>query len=260
MIAQPTLSIVLPCYNEAAGLESLLNRFVESGRDTSYELILVDNGSTDGTSHLLPKLLPQYPFARSVRVDQNQGYGHGILTGLRVARGEVLAWSHADLQTDPGDVFRAFQLYQRSSTPEQTLVKGRRTGRVLRERVISLGMQFVATILLRTRLDEINAQPKLFHRNLLALLKNPPLDLNLDLYALYVARQSSWRLQSIEVAFPPRQHGESSWATSWRSKFRTISRSVRYMLQLAAEQPRRPPVEELLPQTEESKVAKRPAA
>lgn len=233
MSDQPALSIVLPCYNEAAGLPALLDRFAAVCEDTRFELVLVDNGSTDQTRQLLPALLPRYPFARSVRVEKNQGYGHGILTGLEAATADVVAWSHADLQTDPADVFRAWRLYQKVACPKRTLVKGCRRGRRLSERALSWAMQCAATILLRTPLHEINAQPKLFHRDLLPLLKRPPVDLNFDLYVLYTAICRGWTCQSISVEFPPRTHGVSSWANSWRSRVRTILKSLRYVLTLA---------------------------
>lgn len=233
MSSRPHLSIVLPCYNEAAGLAALVGRFAETCGDVSFELILVDNGSTDRTQDVLPAILAQHRFARSVRVEVNQGYGHGILTGLQAARADVLAWSHADLQTDPADVFRAWRVFQESAAPRRTLVKGRRYGRALNERIITWGMQCAATVLLRTPLSEINAQPKLFHRELLEFLPAPPRDLSLDLYVLYAAKGNGWKFRTIPVEFPPRQHGVSSWATSWRSKVRTIGRALRYMVRLA---------------------------
>lgn len=237
MTEKPKLSVVLPCYNEAKGLEALVKRFEETGRGVPFELILVDNGSTDDTQQVLKNLLTRFPFARTVHVEVNQGYGHGILTGLKATLAEVVAWSHADLQTDPADVFRAWHVYQKANGPQRTLVKGCRSGRALKEQIISWGMQTVATVLLQTRFEEINAQPKLFHRDLLACLTNPPPDLSFDLYVLYAARQCGWRTLAIPVEFPPRQHGESSWATSWKSKARTIGRSIRYMMQLSAEAP-----------------------
>lgn len=242
MPSTPILSIVLPCYNEAAGLEALLNRFAASCGNIAFELILVDNGSVDSTPEVLSRLLPKYPFARSVRVEKNRGYGHGIWTGLQSAKGEVLAWSHADLQTDPADIFHAWRIFRASSEPQRTIVKGSRHGRSFSERVVSWGMQTVAAVMLRTRLTEINAQPKMFHRDLLACLPNPPIDLNFDLYVLYAARQCGWRIVSFPVAFPPRQHGHSSWATSWRSKARTIARSMRYILDLALKSPPKLPM------------------
>jgi glycosyltransferase involved in cell wall biosynthesis len=208
---KPELSIVLPCYNESRGIEAILTRFEEVRGSVDCELILVDNGSKDRTPEVMRSLLPRYPHARCVRVEQNKGYGHGIWYGLCHARGEVLAWSHADLQTDLADVFRAFKVYKTSKKPEKLLVKGTRSGRRLGERVISSGMQFVATCVLRTWLSEINAQPKLFHRSLL---------------------NHGWTLQSIPVVFPPRQYGTSNWASSWKSKLRTIMRSIKFMNRL----------------------------
>lgn len=225
----PELSIVLPCYNEARGIEAILQRFEEVRGSVDCELILVDNGSKDRTPEVMQTLLPRFPHARCVRVEQNKGYGHGIWYGLCHARGEVLAWSHADLQTDLADVFRALKVYKTSKKPEKLLVKGTRSGRRFSERVISWGMQFVATCLLRTRLSEINAQPKVFHRSLLNHLPTPPIDFNFDVYALYQAKKNGWTLQSIPVVFPPRQYGSSNWASNWKSKTRTILRSIKFM-------------------------------
>ncbi len=230
--ACPELSIVLPCYNEAKGLEALVRRFAEAGAGYDFELILVDNGSKDRTPEVLAGLLTRFRFARSIRVEVNQGYGHGIFTGLRQARGQIVSWSHADLQTDPGDVFRALEVLKGSGLPAQTLVKGHRYGRRASERFISWGMQVVATVLLRSRLKEINAQPKLFGRELLSALTHAPIDFNFDVYVLHEARRQGWQVRSIPVAFPPRQYGQSNWAATWRSKLRTILRSVKYMLRL----------------------------
>ena len=233
MSDSPKLSVVLPCYNESRGIEAILNRFAEVGRFQNFELILVDNGSKDETQEVLARLLPNFPFARSVQVEVNQGYGHGIFTGLSATRGEVVAWSHADLQTDPADVFRAWEKYRTAERPERTLVKGRRYGRRLSEKIISLGMQILSTLVFRTYMSEINAQPKVFHRELLSHLTQPPVDFNFDLYVLVMARRHGWKIASIPVQFPPRQYGHSNWAATWRSKFRTILRSVRYMFSLA---------------------------
>ena len=62
-------------------------------------------------SHLLDR------FGRVVTVPVNLGYGHGILSGLREAKGDYLAWTHADLQTDPADVVKAWELLTASPNP-----------------------------------------------------------------------------------------------------------------------------------------------
>ena len=181
---------------------------------------------------MLAEFLPSYPFARCVTITKNRGYGDGIFTGLKAAKGRTLAWSHADMQTDPRDVFRAFAAYARAAAPERLIVKGRRHGRRFADRLISRGMEIVALFFLRTWLTEINAQPKVFDARLLDCLKDPPVDFNFDVYVLYEARRHGWRQATIDVDFPPRRHGQSNWAATWRSKTRTILRSVRYMFHL----------------------------
>ena len=64
------LSIVVPCYNEEQNIPLILNRFGEIIEREDIEVILVDNGSTDDSALVLAELLPQYAFARTVRVEE----------------------------------------------------------------------------------------------------------------------------------------------------------------------------------------------
>ena len=66
----------------------LLQRFAQIIDREDIEVIFVDNGSTDESPKVLAQLLPKYPFAKSVRVEVNQGYGHGLYCGLGAARGD----------------------------------------------------------------------------------------------------------------------------------------------------------------------------
>ena len=132
-MARPRLSIVVPCYNEEKNIPLIVERFqavLKGAADA--ELILVDNGSRDGTGEAIDREMARYilPCARKVTVETNIGYGFGILSGLRAARGEVLAWTHADLQTDPQDVLTADALYRAHAGPgRKVFVKGRRVNR-----------------------------------------------------------------------------------------------------------------------------------
>jgi glycosyltransferase involved in cell wall biosynthesis len=92
------LSLFIPCYNEAANLPLLLYRCREVARQPGCEVILVDNGSTDSSPDIWQKLLPAYPGCRDIRVEKNRSYGFGLLCGLKAATGDVLGWTHADMQ------------------------------------------------------------------------------------------------------------------------------------------------------------------
>ena len=120
-------SLVIPCYNEAANLQLLLERCKELAVRLDVEVVLVDNGSTDNTAEVLQNLLPKYPGCRSIRVEKNQGYGFGIVSGLKAAKGEILGWTHADMQTDPQDTFLGLELFEKLG--DDFFVKGRRYGR-----------------------------------------------------------------------------------------------------------------------------------
>jgi len=106
------LSLIIPCYNEAKNLPLLLERCASLGNSENIEVVLVDNGSSDNSSEVLQRLLPKFPHCRSVRVEINQGYGFGILAGLKAAHGNLLAWTHADMQTDPKDILQALELFE----------------------------------------------------------------------------------------------------------------------------------------------------
>src|SRR5262245_43108093 len=91
------LSVVVPCYNESKNLRKLVGRFRESlGKRSDVEILLVENGSKDGSAAVLAELLalPENRFGRMVRVPTNRGYGYGIRQGLREAGGHFLGWTH----------------------------------------------------------------------------------------------------------------------------------------------------------------------
>ena len=97
------LSLIIPCYNEAQSLPRLIGRLKECFTRADVEVVLVDNGSKDASQQILAEQLACSTNIRSVRVEVNQGYGYGILQGLKAAHGTYIGWTHADLQTDPKD-------------------------------------------------------------------------------------------------------------------------------------------------------------
>ncbi|MEI7974239.1 MAG: glycosyltransferase family 2 protein [Bdellovibrio sp.] len=236
--------LVLPCYNESKSLEKLIRRSREAALKSgfspeSFQLVLVENGSLDSSAGVL-KLLEQgdlAPWFRVVPVKPNRGYGNGLWRGLQTCKARFVGWSHADQQCDPQDAFRAYTELQKleHGTGGKFVVKGARHGRDPKDRFVSSVFEFLARIVLGQKLSEINAQPKVFRRELLEHLHNPPLNFAFDLYVLHRALAKSWSLREIPVHFPPRIHGVSNWAGSFFSRYRTILGMISYMLQLRRE-------------------------
>lgn len=95
------------------------------------EVVLVNNGSTDSSEAILNELVSRYSFARVVKVEINQGYGFDITTGLNIAKGEFIGYTHADMQTDPADPLKALKMIEKEEDPKNCYVKGNRKGRPL---------------------------------------------------------------------------------------------------------------------------------
>lgn len=217
-------SIVVPCYNEEGSLRPLLEGFARLGGKDA-EVILVDNGSSDGTAAELERLLPLYPFASAVRVPVNKGYGFGILSGLAAASGEYVGWMHGDLQFDPGAAAEAAALAEKTGGGK-VFVKGLRRGRPLSDRFFTAAMSLFETLLMGARLEDINGQPTLFHRSLMETWTAPPHDFSLDLYAYVSAVRAGFRIARFEVVNSERTRGTSSWNRGLWSRLRLALRTA----------------------------------
>lgn len=225
------LSIVIPCYNEAKNIPLILERFSKSITDQNIEVLLVNNGSTDDTAEVLDRLLPDYEFASSVLVPVNQGYGYGILQGLKAAKGEYLGWTHADLQTDPTDIIKVWSIIrERGERP--VYVKGARKGRPLFDQFFTMGMGIFESFYFRMLMNDINAQPNVFPRCFYEKWDNPPYDFSLDLYAVFMAKKSGLEVVRFPVLFPERIHGKSSWNTGLKAKWKFIKRTISFSIEL----------------------------
>jgi glycosyltransferase involved in cell wall biosynthesis len=223
-------SLIIPCFNEAKNLPLLLERCKRIIVRKDIEVILVNNGSTDNSSQVLIDLLPRYPGCRSVEVLENQGYGFGIISGLKESKGEVLGWTHADMQADPCDVLRGLEFFERNEG--NVFVKGKRYGRPLQDILFTAGMSVFESMLLARPMRDINAQPTMFSRAFFESWEEPPLDFSLDLYAYYQAYSSDLCINRFPVNFGERAHGVSHWNVNWSAKRKFIQRTIEYSLQL----------------------------
>ena len=226
------LSIVIPCYNESKNIPFILERARSVIDRDDIEIVLVNNGSTDDSRLILDQNLPSCRVARVVEVEVNKGYGFGILAGLAESRGEFLGWTHADMQTDLGDVVTAFDIIESRGRSPNIYVKGRRTGRSAFDTFFTVGMSVFESLYLSTPLWDINAQPNVFHRRFFKSWRNPPYDFSLDLFALYSARKQGLDIVRFPVRFPERIHGQSKWNTGPKAKWKFITRTLNFSVTL----------------------------
>jgi glycosyltransferase involved in cell wall biosynthesis len=97
-----TLSVVIPCYNEVETLEPVIERVRSVG--LAHEIVIVDDGSTDGTRDILARLEAEgHPDLRIIYHKENGGKGAALKTGFTAAKGDIILIQDADLEYDPRD-------------------------------------------------------------------------------------------------------------------------------------------------------------
>jgi glycosyltransferase involved in cell wall biosynthesis len=111
---KPTLSLVIPFYNEAGNILPLVAGAVKvfARLACEYEIILVNDGSTDGTAAEIAEAVERWPRCRELRLPHNSGQALALLAGLREARGEYLIMMDGDGQNDPHDIPQLLSLVE----------------------------------------------------------------------------------------------------------------------------------------------------
>ncbi|WP_176086407.1 glycosyltransferase family 2 protein [Martelella sp. HB161492] len=227
------LAIIIPSYNESQNIPLIVSRLRETiGQRSDVEVILVDNGSTDNSQQVLAAELNEKDFIRSIHVPVNQGYGYGILSGLAASDADVLAWTHADMQTDPYDVIKAFDLLS-AQADAKIIVKGKRQNRKKLEEFFTFGMQLVASMVLGVHLSDVNAQPKVFTRPFYETFvkERAPHDFSLDLFLLYQAVTNGYKILEVPVFFAERRFGEAKGGGNWKTRIKLIRRTFAYIFE-----------------------------
>jgi glycosyltransferase involved in cell wall biosynthesis len=237
--SRPELSLVFPAFDEAKNLGPLLDRALEiaHGLARRFEIIVVDDGSRDGSARLVAARAAEHDQIRLIRHPDNRGYGAALRAGLREARGDLVFFSDADLQFDLAELALLIE-----HARDFDVVAGYRAPR--RD---PWGRRLLARcwgMLVRTLFDlpvrDIDCAFKLFRRPVLQALPISSLSAFVNTEILVRARSAGFRLHQVPVSHNPRQHGRQSGANP-----RVIVRALRELVLLYAEL-RRPRIDPAL--------------
>ncbi len=167
-LKDPLLSIVIPVYNEHEWVEELVRRV--QAQPFRMELILIDDGSTDGTRDILPRIQQAWDNVRVLMHEHNQGKGAALRTGFAAARGDIIVIQDADLEYDPRDYAR---LLEPMLDGRADVVYGSRflggPHRVLNfhHYIANQGLTFLSNLLTNMNLTDMETCYKIFRREIL---------------------------------------------------------------------------------------------
>lgn len=130
-MAEPLeFSVVVPVHNEAGNVESLVREIAAALDGRAYEMVFVDDASTDDTRAVLAGLKQDFPALRVLSHRKNAGQSRAIRTGVQAARGRVVGTLDGDGQNDPADLPDLYRALTRADAPEGlVMVMGRRASR-----------------------------------------------------------------------------------------------------------------------------------
>ena len=130
-MAEPLeFSVVVPVHNESGNVETLVREIATALDGRAYEMVFVDDASTDDTRAVLAGLKKDFPALRVLSHRHNAGQSRAIRTGVRAARGRVVGTLDGDGQNDPADLPDLYRALTRADAPENlAMVMGRRAKR-----------------------------------------------------------------------------------------------------------------------------------
>tara|TARA_B100000989_G_scaffold42813_1_gene27281 strand:- start:2734 stop:3477 length:744 start_codon:yes stop_codon:yes gene_type:complete len=226
------LSVILPCYNENKNIEGIINQLTNLNfRNIKYEIIFVDNGSTDNSFknfHIHQKKF-NLGIIKVVKIKKNLGYGNGIIRGIKQANGKIISWTHADLQTDIHDIFEGYYKLISYSSNDKVILKGKRINRNFVDSFFTYCMSIYVKIFLNINIEDINAQPKMFYKSFLPNFENPPNDFSLDLFFLILAKKNKYKIIEQNVYFKTRKYGIAKGGGNLYGKIKLIIRTIKYI-------------------------------
>jgi glycosyltransferase involved in cell wall biosynthesis len=205
----PTISVVVPIYNEEGNVRELHSRIHESlnSMGLPFEIIFVDDGSTDHTIEEVKGLTP----LTLIRLRKNFGQTAAFDAGFKTARGDIIVTMDGDLQNDPADIPRLLQALE-----DYDVVSGWRWQRkdTLGKRIVSRGADRLRKLFFKDSIHDSGCALKAYRRAALA-----DLDLFGEMHRFIPAllEAQGFRIGEVKVSHHPRVNGTSKYGNFKRS-------------------------------------------
>lgn len=208
---QPEFSLVFPMYNEEACAESVIHEMLEEfdKSNINYELVPVNNGSVDSTGKILDQLATKYQRIKPVHLSPpNEGYGNGIIAGLKATKGKIIGFTCGDGEVSAED---ALKVYNKIINNNLDLCKAIRVVRTYNayRKFISKGYNFFIKSLFNFKVNDINGFPVIWHKHKLDPNKLSVKNWMINLEIQQFAKKLKLKIGEEEVKYGQRKGGRS---------------------------------------------------
>ena len=231
------LSIFFPMWNEELYVERAIRaaeeecrRLIELGEIADYELVIVDDCSTDRTPAIADELAAQDPHLRVVHHAVNRGLGGSIKTGFDTVRGDVVLYTDADLPFEMLELGRALRVLRHYEADMVSAYRLDRTGEGPHRAVYSFVYNSLVQAVFGTRVRDINFAFKLVRRHVLEAARPVSEGSFIDAELVIRAQRLGFHIVQIGVDYFPRSRGVSTLSSP-----AVIRRMLTEMRQLRAE-------------------------
>ncbi|HHI88858.1 MAG TPA: glycosyltransferase family 2 protein [Hellea balneolensis] len=209
-------SVVVPVYNEQDNVGPLAGEIAKAMEGLAYEMIFVNDCSSDGTLAALEALKAEYPTLRVLSHGKNAGQSRSVRSGVLAARGDIIATLDGDGQNDPADIPALLDRLTATDAPSHlAMVGGRRAKRkdTLAKRLASRFGNGVRKWLLKDEADDTGCGLKVFKRE--AFLRLPYFD-HIHRYLPALMLREGYAIDFMDVNHRPRQAGVSKYTNFGR--------------------------------------------
>ena len=232
-----SLTIFYPMWNEAETIERAVaaafeagDALIEAGEIASYDVLIVDDASTDATGKMADEMAAADPRISVVRHEVNRKLGGTIKTGLANAKGEIVLYTDADLPFDMAEAVKAVRLLRIYEADIVSAYRFDRTGEGARRLAYSYVYNHLVQALFKLRLRDMNFAFKLVRRSMLDCVELKSEGSFIDVELLARAQRLGFSIVQFGVDYFPRTRGISTLSSN-----AVIVKIVREMLQLRSE-------------------------
>lgn len=223
-----SVTLFYPMYNELKSVRPMTEKALKvlSAVCTDFEILIVDDGSSDGSQTIADELAAQHPQVRVIHHEKNAGYGQALRTGFSNASKPIVAYTDCD---EPADLWLFAAALTHMEDPTIDMVIGYRLNRWegWRRFIYSKTYNFLVRVLFGVNVQDINFSFKLIRREKLHLLHLAAGSVFIDGELLAEAARHRLKIFQMPVIYQPRKHGVSHF-NSVRAATFTLREIVAY--------------------------------